>query len=125
MKGQAVTHIGTEALNHLIIDCLQEKKAQNICVLDLRHLDDAPTDFFIICEGTSNTQVKALSDFVQHEIKENTSIKPGHVEGEGNALWVLVDYFDVVVHIFYHETREFYQLEDLWSDAKVTHYAEV
>ena len=125
MKTKPVVTVGSEALTHLIVDCLQEKKGHNIQILDLRHLDDAPTDFFIVCDGSSNTQVKALGDFLQYEIKQRTGIRAGHVEGEGNALWILVDYFDIVVHIFYHETREFYQLEQLWGDAKVTQFAEV
>lgn len=120
-----VVNIDSEALIHLIIDALQEKKGIDIRLLDLRHLEEAPADYFIICEGSSNTQVQALSDFVQFEIKQNTGLQPGHVEGATNALWVLVDYFDIVVHIFYKETRVFYQLEDLWSDAKVTQFAEM
>ena len=124
-KPQPIVRVGTEALSHLIVECLQDKKAYDIRLLDLRHLDDAPADYFIICEGSSNTQVKALSDYVQYEIKMRTGIYPGHVEGEANALWVLVDFFDIVVHIFYRETRAFYQLEDLWSDAKVTQFEEM
>ena len=124
-RKQNVTHIDSEALIHLIIDSLQEKKGIDIRLLDLRHLDEAPTDYFIICEGNSNTQVQALSDFVQFEIKQRTGLQPGHVEGANNALWILVDYFDIVLHIFYRETRVFYQLEELWGDAKVTQFAEM
>jgi ribosome-associated protein len=125
LKQKPVVTVGSEVLAQLIVECLQDKKGHDIKILDLRELDDAPTDFFIICDGSSNTQVKALGDYVQYEIKERTGIRPGHVEGEGNALWILVDYFDIVVHIFYHETREFYQLEQLWGDAKVTQFADV
>jgi ribosome-associated protein len=125
LQTQPIVKVGSEVLTHLIIECLQDKKANDIRLLDLRDIDDAPADYFIVCEGSSNTQVKALGDYVQYELKQRTGIYPGHVEGERNALWVLIDYFDIVVHIFYRETREFYQLEDLWSDAKVTQFEEM
>ena len=88
----------------------------------MRHLDDSPTDFFIICEGDSNTQVKAISDNIYKRIKDEGNLLPSHYEGQQNALWILLDYFDIVVHVFYKETRTFYQLEDLWSDAIFTEY---
>ncbi len=118
-------NIDTEALIHIIVDCLQEKKGIDIRLLDLRHLEEAPADYFIVCEGNSNTQVQALADFVEFEVKQRTGIRPGHIEGASNALWILVDYFDIVLHVFYRETRVFYQLEELWGDAKVTEFAEV
>ena len=111
-----------EALNDLIIDSIQDIKGKNIIKLDLRHLDDAPTDFFIICEGDSNTQVKAISDNIYKRIKDEGKMLPSHYEGQQNALWILLDYFDIVVHVFYKDTRTFYQLEDLWSDAIFTEY---
>ncbi|MBK7406755.1 MAG: ribosome silencing factor [Saprospirales bacterium] len=109
-----------EELNELIIDSIQDIKGQNILKLDLRHLDDAPTDYFIICEGTSTTQVKAISDSVYKKVKDNTGHAPLHHEGQLSAHWICLDFFDVVVHVFYPETRKFYQLEDLWSDALFT-----
>ena len=109
-----------EELNELIIDSIQDIKGQNILKLDLRHLDDAPTDYFIICEGTSTTQVKAISDSVFKKVKDNTGNAPLHHEGQLSAHWICLDFFDVVVHVFYPETRKFYQLEDLWSDALFT-----
>ena len=112
----------TEELNDLIVDSIQDIKGKNIVKLDLRHLEEAPTDFFIICEGDSNTQVKAISDNIHKRIKQEARTLPARSEGEKNALWVCVDYFTTVVHIFYRETRSFYQLEDLWSDAKFTEY---
>lgn len=112
----------TEGLNELIIDSIQDIKANNIVKLDLRQLEEAPADFFIICEGNSNTQVKAISDNVYKRVKQEGQVLPSHVEGTSNALWVCLDYFTTVVHIFYHETRSFYDLEDLWSDAKFTEY---
>ncbi len=112
----------TEELNNLIIDSIQDIKGKKIVKLDLRHLEDAPTDFFIICEGDSNTQVKAISDNVALRIKRETGLFPSHVEGEKNALWICIDYFTTVVHIFYRDTRAFYELESLWSDAEFTEY---
>ena len=115
-------HLTTEELNDLIIDSIQDIKGKNIVKLDLRHLEEAPTDYFIICEGDSNTQVKALSDNIYKKIKQEAGILPSRSEGTQNALWICVDYFTTVVHVFYRETRAFYQLEDLWSDAKFTEY---
>lgn len=112
-----------DELNNLIIDSIQDIKGKNILKLDLRKLDDAPTDFFIICEGDSNTQVKAISDSIYKRLKEETGQAPLHVEGQQNARWICMDYFYTVVHIFYRETRKFYELEHLWSDAKFTEYA--
>jgi len=111
-----------EELNDLIIDCIQDIKGKNIVKLDLRKLDDSPTDFFIICEGDSSTQIKAIADNINKRLREEADIKSTHSEGRKAATWVLVDYFYTVVHIFYSETRAFYDLEDLWSDAEFTEY---
>lgn len=112
----------TEELNELIIDSIQDIKGTNIVKLDLRQLEEAPTDFFIICEGNSNTQVKAISDHIHKRLKQESQATPSHIEGTSNALWICLDYFTTVVHVFYRETRLFYDLEDLWSDAKFTEY---
>lgn len=114
--------VKTEEMNDLIIDSIQDIKGKNILKLDLRKLDDSPTDFFIICEGDSNTQVKAISDNVYKRLKEEAGQRPSHSEGKQNARWICMDYFETVVHVFYREAREFYQLEDLWSDAEITEY---
>jgi ribosome-associated protein len=111
-----------EMLNDLIVDCIQDIKGKNIVKLDLRKLDDAPTDFFIICEGDSNTQVKAISGNIHRRLKEEMDQMPLHVEGVKNSRWICMDYFNTVVHVFYRETREFYDIENLWSDAKFTEY---
>ena len=111
-----------EQLNDLIIDSIQDIKGKNIVKLDLRQLEDAPTDFFIICEGDSNTQVKAISDNVYLRVKKEGYTLPSHYEGQQNALWILLDYFSTVVHVFYKDTRKFYELEDLWGDAIFTEY---
>lgn len=117
--------LSSEELNALIIDSIQDIKGQNILKLDLRHLEEAPADFFIICEGQSNTQVKAISDNIYKRLKQEGNTLPAHIEGQQNALWILVDYFSTVVHVFYHETRVFYELEDMWSDAIFTAYTDL
>ena len=125
MNSQArVSHhpVDTKELNDLIIDSIQDIKGKNVVKLDLRELEDAPTDFFIICEGDSNTQVKAIADNIRKRVKEEGHTLPSHVEGTRNAIWICIDYFSTVVHIFYRETRAFYELEDLWGDASITEY---
>jgi ribosome-associated protein len=111
-----------ETLNNLIIDSIQDIKGKHIVKLDMRRLYDAPSDYFIICEGDSNTQVRAIANNIQKRVGQEMNINPNHVEGSGNNLWVLIDYFDTVVHVFYRETRKFYELEDLWGDAVLTEY---
>ncbi len=118
-------YLSTEAINDLIIDSIQDIKGKRIVKLDLRELDEAPTDFFIICEGESTTQVKAIADNVSFRLKKEAGIPASHVEGTNHSKWVLVDYFITVLHVFYPEAREFYQLEELWSDAKVTKYEDI
>lgn len=111
-----------EELNYLIVDSIQDVKGKNIVQLDLRHLEDAPADFFIICEGESTTQVKAISDNIYLRLKEEERISPSHIEGQRTAKWICMDYFSTVVHVFHKESRTFYELEDLWSDAIFTEY---
>ena len=114
--------LSKEALNELIIDSIQDIKGKNIVKLDLRQLDDSPTDYFIICEGDSNTQVQAIAENVRKRLKKEGNQFPSHYEGQQGATWICLDYFDIVVHVFYRETRAFYELEDLWSDAISTTY---
>ncbi|MCB0638588.1 MAG: ribosome silencing factor [Lewinella sp.] len=109
-------------LNELIIDAIQDIKGKNILKLDLRRIEDAPTDFFIICEGDSSTQVKAISDNIHRRIKDDYLVMPNHIEGHSSSTWICLDYFNTVVHVFYRQTREFYDLETLWGDANVTEY---
>lgn len=118
----AVTAPTREEINDTIIEGIQDIKGKNIVKLDLRELHDAPTDYFIICEGDSSTQVKAIADNIVKKMKETYKIFPSSTEGTQNAKWVCVDYFTTVVHIFYPETRAFYDLDQLWSDAKITSY---
>ncbi len=105
-----------------VVAAMQEKKGKKIVSLDLTELPDAVTNYFVICHATSKTQVNALYDYVEEMVRKNCGEHPYHREGYENAEWILIDYVDVVVHIFLEETRNFYNLEGLWADAKVTEY---
>jgi ribosome-associated protein len=102
-----------------IVSGMKEVKANDIVVLDLRNLSNAMADFFVVCHGNSNTQVQAISQSVEKDTIKATGDAPWHVEGMRNAKWVLMDYVNIVVHIFDKESRNFYGLEDLWADAHV------
>ncbi len=90
--------------------------------MDLRALDEASVDKMIICQGESFVQVKAIADRIQRNTREILSVKALHVEGERDARWILIDYFNTVVHVFYPQIRAFYNLESLWSDARCKYY---
>lgn len=100
-----------------ILKAIQEKKGESIVSLDLRKIPEAVADFFIICEASSTIQVKAIADNIEYQVKENCEEGPYRHEGMTASHWVLVDYVNVVVHIFHSETRKFYRLEEMWSDA--------
>lgn len=100
-----------------IIHAIQEKKGVNIVSLDLRKIPEAVSDFFIICEATNNTQLKAIADSVEMEVKKVCGELPYKNEGRQNEQWILIDYVNIVVHIMLDEPRKFYQLEEMWSDA--------
>lgn len=103
-----------------IINGIEKVKGENITLLDLRNIENAVCGYFILCEGSSNTQVSAICGAVQKEVSRAIGEKPWHVEGEQNAEWILMDYVDVVVHIFQKGVREHYSLETLWGDAPIT-----
>jgi ribosome-associated protein len=96
---------------------MQEKKAENIVVLDLRNLKSSIADRFIICEASNDKQVAAISDSVEEVVRKQCGEKAWHVEGKEKCDWVLIDYIDTIVHIFKPDTRSFYGLEELWGDA--------
>jgi ribosome-associated protein len=98
-----------------------EKKAVNITVMDLRRVRGAFTDYFVICSGTSDTQVDAISESVEHTVETTIGQAVAHREGKVNREWILLDYIDVVVHVFKQEKRKFFAIEDLWGDARITH----
>jgi ribosome-associated protein len=100
-----------------IINAIKDKKGEHIISLDLRKVPEAVADFFIVCQASSTTQVKAIADFVEYQVKEICDESPYKHEGKATAQWVLVDYVSVVVHVMHPESRKFYNLEDMWSDA--------
>jgi ribosome-associated protein len=101
-----------------IIKGIEEVKGQEIQILDLREIENTVCDYFVICSGTSNTQVNAIVNSVQKLVSKSLKEKPWHIEGSDNAEWVLMDYVHVVVHVFQKHIREFYDIEGLWGDAK-------
>lgn len=103
-----------------IVDGMQDIKAKDITILDLTGLKNAVTDYFVIATGDSSTQVEGMASSVVRKTRKELRERPWHEEGVGNSEWILLDYVNVVVHIFYRETREFYNLEDLWADANRT-----
>jgi ribosome-associated protein len=102
-----------------IIKAIQEKKGENIISLDLRKIHEAVADFFVICQANSQPQIRAITDFVEEEVKKKCGESPYHHEGKGNMHWVILDYVNVVVHIMMPEQRKFYKLEEMWSDAEL------
>ena len=110
----------SQLLSDAIVEGMQENKAKDIVVLDLREIESAVCDFFVICTGDSSTQVDGISNAVVRHTRKALSEKPWTIEGQKNSEWILMDYVSVVAHVFYHETRAFYDLEDLWADAKRT-----
>lgn len=113
-----------EGLVETIIEGIRDKKGQNITVLDLREAQGAIADYYIICEATNTTQVDAIADSVEDRVRKDLKEKPMHMEGKANATWVLIDYYDVIVHVFYKPTREFYNIEGLWNDVPRQDYEE-
>ncbi|HAT66842.1 MAG TPA: ribosome silencing factor [Flavobacteriaceae bacterium] len=109
---------GTDLLVAEIIRGIEEVKGQDIQILDLREIENTVCDYFIICNGTSNTQVNAIVNSIQKLVSKALKEKPWHVEGSDNAEWILMDYVHVVVHVFQKHIREFYDIEGLWGDAK-------
>ena len=104
-----------------VLNGIEDVKGQNINILDLRELENTVCDYFIICEGTSNTQVNAIVNSIQKKVSKEIKDKPWHIEeGSNNAEWVLMDYVNVVVHVFQKHIREYYDIESLWGDAKTT-----
>jgi len=102
-----------------IIEAIKEKKGKNIVKIDLRDIKSTLCDYFIICEGDSNVQVNALADNIEKQAYLQLNKIPHHIEGRENSQWILIDFFDIVVHVFQHDQRTYYKLEDLWSDGNI------
>ena len=103
-----------------IISGIEDVKGKEIILLDLREIENTVCDYFIICEGTSNTQVNAIVSSIQKQVSKTTKDKPWHIEGTDNAEWILMDYVNVVVRVFQKHIREYYDIESLWGDAITT-----
>jgi ribosome-associated protein len=112
--------VQTDVLLANIIKGIEEVKGNDIDILDLRDIDTAVCDYFIICNGSSNTQVNAIVNSIQKLVSKELKDKPWHIEGTDNGEWVLMDYVNIVVHVFQKQIREFYNIEGLWGDAKIT-----
>jgi ribosome-associated protein len=109
-----------EELSKIIVKGMEERKASNITVMDLRKVRNAFTDFFVICSGNSDTQIEAISESIETEVLKIDKERPFRVEGKNNREWILMDYVNVVAHVFLKEKRAFYGLEELWGDANIT-----
>ena len=112
------TNSESTELCEAIVEGMKENKANDIVILDLRHLESAVCDYFVLCSGDSTTHVDGISNAVTRYVRKSIKEKPWHIEGKTNSDWILLDYINVVGHIFYKEARSFYDIEELWSDAK-------
>jgi ribosome-associated protein len=112
--------IDSEKLSDAIIKGMQEKKATDIVLLDLRKIKNAVADFFVVCSGNSDKQLEAISDSIDEEVYKALKEKPWHMEGKNNKEWMILDYINVVSHVFRKDKRQYYALEKLWGDAEIT-----
>ena len=109
----------SDILLETVIEGIQEVKGIDTSILDLKKIETAVCKYFVICSGTSNTHVSSIADSVKKNVSKEIQEKPWHIEGLNTSEWVLLDYSDIVVHVFQEQTREFYRLEDLWGDAEI------
>lgn len=112
--------VNTDQLITEVITGIEDVKGENITILDLREIENTVCDYFILCDGNSNTQASAIAASIQKTVSKSLKDKPWHVEGESNAEWILLDYVNVAVHVFQKHVRTFYNLEELWGDGKIT-----
>ena len=110
----------SEKLSDVIVKGMQEKKATDIVVMDLRKIKNAVADFFVICSGSSDKQIDAIADSIDEQVYKSLNENPWHIEGKNNKEWMILDYTNVVAHIFRKDRRSFYSLEKLWGDAEIT-----
>lgn len=111
--------VQSDELTALVVKGIQEKKGEKIVKMNLKGVDGAVTDYFIVCEARSTTQIDAIKNSIEEEVRKASGEKPWHVEGTENSEWVLMDYVNVVAHIFQPEKREFFNIEGLWADAEI------
>lgn len=109
-------------ISQLVVHGMQEKKGSDIVRLDLRNINSSVSDYFVICHAETSTQMRALADSVEAEVFKGVKQHPWRVEGYANGEWILIDYVDVVVHVFKTDKRQYYGIEDLWGDAKFENY---
>jgi len=121
---EQIDSLNVEQKKELILEAIREKKGRQIISIDLSEVENSICDFFIICHGDSVTQVGAITESIEKKLKEEARIRAHHVEGLQNSQWVLLDYFDILVHVFQEEFRSFFKLEELWADGKVTRVAD-
>ncbi|MCX2745073.1 ribosome silencing factor [Mangrovivirga sp. M17] len=114
--------MNSSELAALVVEGMQDKKAKDVVLLDLREVKNSISDYFIICTGGSDTQIDAIADSVEKKVYEETAENPFNKEGNQNNQWVIIDYVDVVAHVFSPKNREHYNLENLWGDANIKHY---
>jgi len=119
-KRKKVPTVNSEELSQVIVKGMQEKKATDIVVMDLRKVKNAVADFFVICSGNSDKQLDAISDSIDQEVYKTLKENPWHTEGKNNKEWMLLDYINVVAHVFKKDKRTFFKLESLWGDAEIT-----
>lgn len=117
-------NISINSVLHTVIDTMHDIKGKNVISLNLKEINHAVTDYFIICSGSSHTQVEAIASHILENVQVKNGIKPYNKEGFKNSEWILIDYLDIVVHVFLESTRAFYQLEALWADAEEEYYSE-
>lgn len=103
-----------------IVEAIQDTKGEDVMIFDLSKIENSVADTFVICSGNSNTQVSAIAGNVEKKVRNDLKDRPWHVEGSDNAMWILLDYVSVVVHVFQKSIREYYDIEELWGDAKIT-----
>lgn len=115
---------GSNVLLESILEGIQRIKGKNITLIDLNSIQHTEFGYFVICHGTSNTQVDSIAHSVEDTVKELTGENVWHRDGYKNSVWILIDYGDIMVHVFQEEAREFYNLEGLWADAKITNIEE-
>lgn len=119
MRSKQTEEFTAEQFRDFVVQGMLEKKGQDVVVMDLRNVKNAICDYFVLCSGTSDTQIDAISQSVEEEVYKATRQDPWHREGKLNREWILLDYVDVVAHVFKKERRAFYDLEQLWGDAEI------
>lgn len=124
MSQQVRKEVSSDILSEWVVEGMLEKKAMDVVVMDLRSVKHAIADYFVVCSGNSDTQIDAISDSIEEQIHKHSKQNPWKREGKANKEWILLDYVDVVAHVFNKEKRTFYGLEELWGDAKITRIEE-